>query len=136
MTATNLAKAHSSFDRIIPTAAPTERENVLREEVEEMLREPTYPAARIQVAVQEVEKFIADMVAAPDPDLFLENTIGAFPRVTSHELGMHMAIARQWVANKEAVGEIIGPVFWAWARQITFTARAYGWNAEGVEVKA
>jgi hypothetical protein len=29
---------------------------------------------------------------------------------------VYAAIAHQWVADKDAVGDIIGPVFWRWAR--------------------
>jgi hypothetical protein len=41
------------------------------------------------------------------------------PRAASNELALHMAVAQQWVRNKEAVGQIIGPTFWQWAKAAT-----------------
>lgn len=92
--------------------------------------------SRYHVTESQIEKFIVDLVTAPNRDIFLENTVGALPRAASNELAIHVAIARQWVKNKEAVGDIVGPAFWTWAKQATLAAVAGGWSAEDCAVSA
>lgn len=78
----------------------------------------------VSVTDSEVEQFIADLDAATNKDIFLENTIGALPHSASNEFSLHIAVAHQWVRNKEAVGELIGPTFWHWAKNATYLARS------------
>lgn len=78
-------------------------------------------------ADQQVECFIAELVAAPNKDIFLENNLGAWPRSASSEYALHVAVAQQWVKDNAAVGDTIGPVFWQWAKNATYTAMRYGW---------
>lgn len=78
-------------------------------------------------ADQQVERFIAELVAAPNKDLFLENNVGAFPRSATNEFALQIAVARQWVESPEAVGALVGPVFWQWAKNTTYAAMRYGW---------
>lgn len=75
-----------------------------------------------------VEKFIAELVAAPNKDIFLENNIGALPRSASNEYPLQIAVAQQWVKDVSAVGEIIGSAFWQWAKGSTFIAVRMGWS--------
>jgi hypothetical protein len=115
-----LAEAQRIHDSRLPSDKETYfRDDELRSEVEDLLREPRPRARYITVTDDQIEQFIAALVAAPDKDIFLENTIGALPRAASNELALHMAVAQQWVRNKEAVGQIIGPTFWQWAKAAT-----------------
>lgn len=78
-------------------------------------------------ADEQVERFIAELVAAPNKDIFLENNLGALPRSASTEYAMHVAVAQQWVKDMASVGDTIGPVFWQWAKRTTYAAMRYGW---------
>lgn len=72
------------------------------------------------VTDQQIEQFIVDLDAAHDKDLFLENTIGALPRSASNDYPLHIAMAHLWVIKRDAVDEIVGRVFWQWAKNATF----------------
>lgn len=60
------------------------------------------------VTDEEIERFIADL----DASGMYDDELGCPKTAPS----LFKAVARQWVLDKEAVGEIIGPSFWAWAR--------------------
>ena len=60
------------------------------------------------VTDEQVEQFIADLVTANG----YHDGVQFNPMYGS----LYLAVARQWIRNKEAVGEIVGPVFWAWAK--------------------
>lgn len=64
------------------------------------------------VTDEQIEQFIVDVAAAGGYDDGLR-----FNPLTG---SLYLAVARQWVRNKEAVGEIIGPVFWSWAKSATY----------------
>lgn len=55
----------------------------------------------------EVEQFIAQIAETGG----MYDELGLF--IMASEI--FQAIAQQWVADKEKVGQIIGPVFWRWA---------------------
>lgn len=80
-----------------------------------------------QATEEQTERFIAELVASPDRDFFLEKNAGTFPRSASNEFELHLSVAEQWIKNKEAVGELVGPVFFRWAKNLTYTAMRFGW---------
>lgn len=95
----SLALAQRQYDRMEPVA---------------VVAEEWTPLARRTVTDSDVEQFIA--VIAEE---------GTYPDC----LGMHRnagsvyaAIAHQWVKDKEAVGQIIGPAFWQWAKSAAHVA--------------
>lgn len=126
------ATAQRRHDRALPRdAASYFRDDELKFEVQDMLKEPVARnGSRYNITDIQVEKFIVDLVAAPNRDIFLENYVGALPRASSEEFQLHVAVARQWVKNPEAVGEIVGPAFFAWAKKATLAAISSGWTAE------
>lgn len=66
------------------------------------------PLARRTVTDSDVEQFIIDLAANNGyPD-----ALGMYCQAGD----LYSAVARQWVQNKEAVGTIIGPAFWQWAK--------------------
>jgi hypothetical protein len=66
------------------------------------------PVFREDVTDADVEQFIAALGVSGA----YEDELGAPKTAPS----LFKAVARQWILDKEAVGEIIGPVFWNWAR--------------------
>lgn len=119
-----LAKAEHLHDRRLPDdMTPFLRADEIEFDKEtHTSRFPTTYAAD-----QQVERFIAELVAAPNKDIFLENNLGALPRSASSEYALHVAVAQQWVKDNAAVGDTIGPAFWQWAKNATYTAMRYGW---------
>lgn len=112
-------QAQRQYDRELPTdSAAYFRADELAAH-KETYREPQQRARVIAPTNEQVEQFIADLVAAADKDIFLENKVGTHARAASNELALHMAVADQWVHDKEAVGSTIGRVFWVWAKQAT-----------------
>lgn len=63
--------------------------------------EPSVPQL---VSDAEIERFIADVAAFG----VYEDELGA----TKHASPLCLAVARQWVQDKDLVGELIGPAFW------------------------
>lgn len=116
-----LAAAQRKYDREEPqdTASFFRKDEI---EFDKEIHRPRF--STVSVTDSEVEQFIADLDAASNKDIFLENTIGALPHSASNEFSLHIAVAHQWVRNKEAVGETIGPVFWQWAKNATYLARS------------
>jgi hypothetical protein len=92
------------------------------EDARDMYREPVRRGFPPAVSDEQIEQFIVELVASPNKDLFLENRCGFLPRSASNECELHIAVARQWVKDKAAVGETIGPVFWRWARHCAIEA--------------
>lgn len=119
-----LATEQSKYDRQEPGDAAIffRKDEIEFDKETHTSRFPTTYAAD-----QQVERFIAELVAAPNKDLFLENNVGAFPRSATNEFALQIAVARQWVENPEAVGALVGPVFWQWAKRTTYAAMRYGW---------
>lgn len=66
------------------------------------------PVLPQQVTDDEVEQFIADLAASG----MYDDELGCPKSAPS----VHRAVARQWVEDKDFVGEIIGPEFWRWAK--------------------
>lgn len=119
-----LAEAQRKHDR----RTPEDMTPFLRaDEIEFDKEQHTSRFPTTYAADQQVERFIAELVAAPNKDLFLENNVGAFPRSATNEFALQIAVARQWVENPEAVGALVGPVFWQWAKRTTYAAMRYGW---------
>lgn len=115
-----LAEAQHKYDKELPneTAAYFRRDEL---EFNPEVHRPRF--ATSSITDSQVEKFIADLVAAPNKDIFLENTIGALPRSASNEFQLQIAVANQWVKDPESVGSIIGPVFWRWAKNAAIAAQ-------------
>lgn len=106
-----LAQAERDFDRRLPA------EGYLVD-TSEYDAERDYRPRVAFITDADVEKFIADLVAAPDKNLFLEETVGTLPGA---DFNLHIAVAKQWVKDVKAhgcanVGDLIGPAFWKWAK--------------------
>lgn len=124
-----VAKAEHLYDR----RTPEDMGAFLRpDEIEFNKEQHTSRFPTTYAADQQVERFIAELVAAPNKDLFLEKNAGTFPRSASNEFELHLSVAEQWIKNKEAVGELVGPVFFRWAKNLTYTAMRFGWYPAAV----
>ncbi len=108
-----LAKAQRHYDRPILDIV-----HVSEVDFDKEIHLPRFTAS--SVTDTDIERFIADLVAAPNKDIFLENALG----LSARDCALHIAVARQWVADKEAVGSTIGRVFWTWARNCAIEAAA------------
>ncbi|MGB7194064.1 MAG: hypothetical protein WBD81_11455 [Collimonas pratensis] len=109
-----LTSAQWKYDRMTP-AGYSQTNGI---DFDKELHLPRFSAATMSDS--DVENFIVQLVTATNREVFLENSIGAIAR----DHALHIAVARQWVADKEAIGSIIGPAFWAWAKKSTIEAAA------------
>lgn len=99
-----LAQAERLYDSRLPEAilVAVEDDNIFN-----------VPTVRV-ISESDVEKLIAELAHTGEiPDIF-----GQFTSASD----INHAIAKQWIADKEAVGSIIGPVFWRWAKACTYLA--------------
>jgi len=103
----NLAAAQRHYDRMIPECA-----HVAEREFDKEVA-PRFTAS--SVTDTDVEQFIADLVAAPNKQIFFENRLGLNAR--DHKL--HIAVAQLWVHDVALVHPTIGAVFWSWAKNST-----------------
>lgn len=77
-----------------------------------------WPSSTPQLVTDtEIEQFISDLAASG----MYDDELGCPKSAPS----VHRAVARQWVQDKDFVGEIIGPEFWRWAKACTSLAK-YG----------
>jgi hypothetical protein len=108
-----LAREQRKYDRPVLDCV-----HVSGVEFDKELHLPRFTAASLTDT--DVEQFIAELVAAPNMTIFFENRLG----LMACDYWLEIAVARQWVADKEAVGSTIGPVFWRWARNCAIEAAA------------
>lgn len=96
-------------DSIFRNAVPTEEPDpVVAEDWEPIVRDPFTEA--------QVEAWIADFAESG----YIEQECGNKQNLNGKPLH---AIARQWIADKDKVGEIIGPSFFKWAKACAYIAR-------------
>lgn len=86
--------------------------NYDRMEAVEIITDDWTPIVRKEITDSQIETFIAEVASSG----YAEDNLGAFKPVG----GIYHAIARQWVKDKSAVGEIVGPAFWEWAKACAY----------------
>ena len=103
-----LTQAQRDYDSRIPCEA-------VIVDVTEYDAERQYSNRPPVVTDADVENFILLLVASKNVAAFLEDEVGMLPNA-HRECAMQIAVARQWVKDINQVGDIIGPVFWQWAK--------------------
>jgi hypothetical protein len=67
------------------------------------------PMVRQSVTTEQVQAWICAFAATGD----IEDELG---RWTNHTGSVNHAVAREWIADRDAVGMIVAPAFWTWAK--------------------
>jgi hypothetical protein len=107
------AAAQRNYDRALPS------DNIIVRELDvEEITLPRFTAASVTEA--DVEQFIAELVAAPNKQIFFENRLG----LAARDYKLQIAVAQLWGHDVNAVHPAIGQVFWSWARNCAIEAAA------------
>jgi hypothetical protein len=106
-----LAQAERDFDSRLPS-------DFVRKETRAYVAEIDFGRRAAAVTDADIENFIALLVASKNIDAFLEDEVGMTPNA-NRDYALYIAVARQWVKDINQVGNIIGPVFWQWAKGCT-----------------